>query len=198
MNPKTKVFVNGKQIKWRNQYGSMSKWQIFKWNVKNFLRKVLRWTTIAGFTAGTVYIIFMAGGLLNPVMSYAVQEKIVSSDTLTGKIKELQASVVATVKSCESAGMKESDGIIILDTNNKMSIGMLQFQKLTVIYFYKNIYGKDITPKEAVQIALDEDMATQLASDIIFDTDKGLSNWLNCANKNNLAPKVAVIKELMK
>jgi hypothetical protein len=191
-----KVFYMGKPL--HQVYPHATKWQVLKWKVQEFLKKLIRIITWTGLTATIVYLIFMAGATFNPIVSYAVQEKIVQSDSLMKKIKFLQDEVVATIKSCESAGLKESDGIIILDSNNKMSIGMLQFQKLTVIHYYKNIYGKDITAKEAVEIALDEQLSTELATAIIFSTDKGLSNWLNCANKNNLAPKVAVIKELMK
>lgn len=47
-------------------------------------------------------------------------------------------------------------------------------------------------------VVFDTTAARALATEVIFDTDRGLSNWLNCANKLNLAPEVAVIKNLSK
>ena len=66
----------------------------------------------------------------------------------------------------------------------------------TIIHYYKTLYSKDITKKEAVLIALDNEKAEQLASDIIFETEKGYRNWLNCSNKHGLAERVKFIKGL--
>jgi hypothetical protein len=46
--------------------------------------------------------------------------------------------VVAEILSCESAGYKESDGLIIMDTNKKLSVGLMQWQ-VASIQFYKEM-----------------------------------------------------------
>jgi len=83
------------------------------------------------------------------------------------------------LESCESAGFSEEDAPIIFDSNNKASIGVFQFQKATIIHYFKTLYKEDITPKEAVMIALDEKKSRQLAEDIVFSS--GLSDWKTCA-----------------
>jgi hypothetical protein len=64
-----------------------------------------------------------------------------------------------------------------------------------VQHYEKKLYGTDISPKQAVIIALDDSQTAQLASDIIFKAD-GLSNWLNCATKLGLAADVKAIKHI--
>lgn len=56
----------------------------------------------------------------------------------------------------------------ILDTNNKYSLGKFHFQASTVKDMYKRYYRKNITITEAVEIAQNDDKATQLAHDAIF------------------------------
>jgi len=109
-----------------------------------------------------------------------------------------KADVVARLAACESAGHSEDDGIIIFDTNNRASIGRLQFQKATVIHYMKRLYGQDITAKEAVLIALDTEKAKALATDIIFTTDNDATDWLNCSNKLGLGADIKAIKKLAK
>lgn len=50
----------------------------------------------------------------------------------------------------------------------------------------------------STDIALDAAQVRALASEVIFETDKGLSNWLNCANKLQLSPEAALIEKLDK
>lgn len=142
--------------------------------------------------------IYYLGGKLNSKIEYRQVEKEVILDNLTDKINQLKGELVSTLQKCESAGYSEDDGILIYDTNKQVSIGTYQFQKKTVIYYYKTLYGKDITGKEAVLIALDDEKANQLASDVIFKTDNGLSNWYNCTKKYGLQGRLSIIKELEK
>jgi hypothetical protein len=128
--------------------------------------------------------------------TYAVQERVV--DTLSIKVDELKSDMLDTLQACERSKYTEDDGIIIFDSNNKASIGTFQFQKATVIHYYKTLYGKDITGKEAVLIALDDNKARELAHDIIFSSKNGLSNWYNCTQKHGLEGQLAVINKLIK
>jgi hypothetical protein len=139
---------------------------------------------------------FVLGGMIfgTSSVTYATQE--VPIDTTPQKIDALKADLVSRLMACESAGHTEGDGIIIFDSNAKASIGRAQFQKATIVYYEKQLYDRDVSGKEAVEIALDDAQAAQLAQDIIFKTDDGLHNWVNCGNKLQLAPEVAVIEKL--
>lgn len=131
-------------------------------------------------------------------------EREVIVDNLSEKINELKGSLVSDIQKCESAGYNEDYGLIVFDghkTNKNVeipSIGTYQFKKSTVIYYYDTLYQKDITGKEAILIALDDQKAGQLASDIIFKTDNGLSNWLTCSNKINGKGRLEIIRQLEK
>ena len=56
----------------------------------------------------------------------------------------------------------------VLDSNNKYSLGLYHFQANTVKDMYKRYYKKTITIDQAVKIAEDDKLATQLAHDAIF------------------------------
>lgn len=56
----------------------------------------------------------------------------------------------------------------ILDTNGRYSLGLYHFQAKTVQDLYRRYYGKKITIQEAVAIAQDDKLSTQLAHDAIF------------------------------
>ena len=83
------------------------------------------------------------------------------------------------------------------DTNNKASIGKLQFQAETVVNYTKLIERRTIDRKEAIQIALDGERAASLAKRIIFEKD-GLGNWHLCSKQLRLAPEVKFIRSMMK
>lgn len=164
--------------------------------------KFLRWTgngVKIAFVLGLVYGAFQIGAkTTEPRTVYAEKKVEIVNDSLQAKIADLKQGVLVDLRGCETKGFKESDGVIILDTNNKMSIGPYQFQKDTVVYYEKSLYNKVVTPKDSVEIALDQDQAGALASDVIFNTDKGLTNWINCSNSLNLVNRVAFIKDLEK
>lgn len=112
------------------------------------------------------------------------------------KIAALKQDLLARLKKCETMGKTSDDAPIILDTNNEMSIGELMFQIKTVQYYYKKLYAKEITRKEAVLVALDHDKAFALAHDIVFTDGKGIGNWHNCDKKNGFSSEIAIIKKL--
>jgi hypothetical protein len=122
--------------------------------------------------------------------------EIVFADTFTDKIETAKNDVIDRLAQCESGGHKADDGILVFDTNNKASIGELQFQKDTVRHYVKKLYGKDITGREAVIWALDTEKARQLAKDIIFTTENGVgADWVNCDRWHGLSARVELIKE---
>lgn len=64
----------------------------------------------------------------------------------------------------------------VLDTNNRYSLGLYHFQGKTVQDLYRRYYGKKITITEAVEIALNDELSTQLAHDAIF-VKKEYKHW---------------------
>lgn len=187
---KIKVFFMGRRL--CDIYPHATKFQVFKYRVRNFFRKATIFAMFCALIAGS----YKLGGFVSPRTILA--ENQVQVDSLPAKLESLKMGLVDSLAKCESAGLTEDDGIIIFDTNNKASIGPLQFQKKTVIYYEKSLYSKDITAKQAVEIALDKDESYALAKDIIFTTDSGLKNWINCGNKLGLRAQVDIINKLSK
>ena len=194
-NKKVKLYING--IRKKDIYQYMTKWQIFLHRVKTFFKVLVGGIILVAMLVG----IFELGAFLKPNVVY--KDKEVVLDNLVVKVNELKGQLVSEIQKCESAGYDENDGIITFDGNkNKKveipSIGTYQWKKSSIIYYYDTLYQKDITGKEAVLIALDDEKAGQLASDVIFRTDNGLSNWLNCSRKMGSVQKLQVINSLLK
>jgi hypothetical protein len=121
----------------------------------------------------------------------------IRDDTAPQTIEGLKDSVVERLVQCETKGQPDANNVVVIDTNNKASIGKLQFQAETVVNYTKLIEGRAIDKKEAIQIALDGGRAAMLAKRIIFEKD-GLGNWHLCSRELRLAPEVKLIQSLMK
>lgn len=97
-----------------------------------------------------------------------------------------EADILHKLSLLESSGGKFRK---ILDTNNKYSMGLYHFQAGTVQDMYKRYYGKKISIEEAVRIANDDTLATQLAKCAIFQKSEKY-HWKNSFIKlNNLGIK---------
>lgn len=70
----------------------------------------------------------------------------------------------------------------ILDCNNKYSLGLYHFQATTVQDMYWRYYKQHITIEQAVEIAQDDEKATELARVAIFIKNEKY-HWLNSMNK---------------
>ena len=106
----------GKQIH-PNQY---TKWQVIKWKIREFLKKVLRFITLTGLTAGILYATFMAGAYFKPVISYAVQEKIIEV--------ERTAPVMERIAKCESGNKHYENGQVLVRGNKNKSVDVGRYQ----------------------------------------------------------------------
>lgn len=189
-----KVFLDGARLK--DVYPYATKWEVRKYKCMKFIRELFKKLFIALMIGLGSVILFL----------YFYPNRVivtkVTTDTLTPKVEEIKKEAIDKLKDCESSGYSEDDGIIIFDphaTNKKVeapSLGQFQFKKATVIHYYKTLYNKVITGKEAVIIALDTDKAEKLATDIIFTTDKGYTNWINCSNKIGLKITVDMVNKL--
>jgi hypothetical protein len=148
-------------------------------------------------------IAYLGGAILSSKTEYKIQEKEVILDNLTEKINELKGKLVSDLKSCESGGYVESDGLVTFDPHpTKKSVqiasfGLYQFKVSTVQYYYNKFYGKQVNGLEAINIALSEEKSSELASEVIF-RDGALGNWFNCSKKLGLQQKLDIIKELEK
>jgi len=195
-NKKVRLYYMGRRQK--DIHLNLTRWEKFKLDVIYFSKVTL---TVAVVVA-MMCAFYLAGTRNSNKVEYKTQEVMI--DNLTPKIKSLRGAVLSQIKACESGNLGEDDGIIKYDPNpnNKKveiaSIGTYQFKKSTVIYYYKILYGQEITGKEAVLIALDDDRAGELVEKIIFETDKGLDNWLNCARKVGAYEQLKIIKQLEK
>lgn len=78
------------------------------------------------------------------------------------------------------------------------SWGVMQFKLTTVMHYHEVLYGEKITQKQALIIALDDDQARALASDIIFKVEGGVWNW-SAAYKDEsfYAYQIPFIRSLM-
>jgi hypothetical protein len=181
-----KIYYNGKL---RTKQGKFS-------SVRSFFRKLWLYTkiTIGACVAGAALV--GIGFIMAASNKVEAQNTII--DKTPEKVAQLKKEVVQAISSCEVPNYKAGAAPIILDTNNKMSIGPMMFQVATVQHYEKLLYGKDVTALEATEIALNEQEAKALAEKIMFEDAKGVKNWWNRMNKTQVAPKIEVIKELEK
>ena len=195
------MYHNGKRLK--DIYPGYSWFQVLMYRVKI----VTRISAILGLMFVLSWIGYNIYTNPQPPIYKAQAEEIVVNK-LDKKIADMKEEVVLTIKICESQGYDENDALIKYDplvSNPKKtaqkdiaSIGTFQFKQTTVIDYYKRIYGKDITMKEAALIALEDEKAHELTSDILFKTENGWRNWENCGIKHGLKSKILLIKELEK
>lgn len=184
-----KLIVNGKRM--RDVYPHATRWQVFKYRLFKFIRSILKWSIIIGIIVLGVRYFF-------PKVMVQVIEREVITDTLQSKIETLKGGIIADIKLGESLGKPESAGLIVYDTNKEMSIGSYQWQIKSVQYYYKKLYKKDITRKEAILIALDDDEAGKLTYDVVFGEKEGWRNWYNTSKKYNIPARLALLEQLTK
>ena len=120
-----------------------------------------------------------------------------SAEQFEAKIEKLKDEVIAELEKCESGGLKDEDGIVVLDSNNKGSYGVMQWQKSSVIHYYQKMTGEVMNGRDAIVYALTADKARELAKWVVFETASGVEkDWYNCSKKYSLQSKVDLIKEL--
>lgn len=191
MNRDTKIYYQGRKIYPRDSKGQFSS---LKTKIAVFFRRTAILAVIATIGYATLYGAYIAGSHLNPLIVEA--EKIVdtSTDMYSAKIDGLKNAVADKLMQCESGG---KEGLIVFDTNKKASIGAFQFQVSTVQHYYKSLYGKVLSDKEAVLIALDTVQARSLAIDVMFNTkNKAGKDWYNCERKLGLDSQIAIINSI--
>jgi hypothetical protein len=192
---KTRIYVGERLAgKFTCDGKKMTRWEAFKFKTSQYVTRGMYVLTAISIIGWSIYL----GSSAVPQKVWADRLVIsdVSTDMFNSRIEKLKMNVVNEIKSCESGGRKEADGLIINDTNNKASIGVMQFQVSTVIHYSKTLHNTVLTPKEAILLALDEDKATQLARDVMFTSKNKANDWLNCATKFDSNRKIDLIKQL--
>lgn len=162
---------------------------------KYVMSKGIKVAVICTFLSGATVGIFTAGKASTTATFVQAEDK--SGEMYQEKVEALKDAVMAKLSQCESAGHKESDGLIIMDTNNKLSIGQYQWQVSSVQHYYKLMTGKDISKKDAIILALNETEARKLAKYVAFETKNKIGkDWVNCNSKHNLDVQVDMIKSM--
>jgi len=168
-----------------------TKWEVFKYKTTRLIKRLL----VASFILGAIVGAFKIGRTTTTPIFVQAEDK--SSEMYQEKIEGLKDAVMSKLSQCEGGGYKESDGIIIMDTNNKLSIGQFQWQVSSVQHYYKLMTGKDISKKDAVILALNETEARKLAKYVAFETKNKIGkDWVNCNKKHNLDIQVDMIKSM--
>ena len=184
-----KIFYMGKRI--RDSEGRFSS---FKKNIIKFLRWTLK-IGIASFIGTALAVgLVVYNQMQNPIVVQAVKE--VPVDNLSVRIEELKEVLLDKLEKCEAGGFSEADAPIVFDSNNQASLGMFQFQKRTVVHYFKVLYGEEITQKQAVEIAIDSAKSRKLAKEIIFNSKSELKDWTLCTKKLALDKELQFIKSL--
>lgn len=171
----------------------------FAGNILTQTKRALRWTlkiSITSIIGALIVVAFSQYHIANADKEMVTVEVEKVVDTGIVKVQNVKNEIIYQLKQCESGTKKESDALIVFDTNKKPSLGLWQFQVGTVQYYYKTLYGKDITSKEAVSIALDETLARELVADIMFKTNNAPQEWFNCSKKLDLKLKIDLLKKL--
>jgi hypothetical protein len=157
-------------------------------------------TSKFAFYAATLTAIIMAiafgSAALSTTTVTAVTPEVI--DLTPAKIQALKDDLVTRLEhECESKGTTSDETPNVFDVNGQGSYGLWRWQILSVVSYYKKLYGQDITNKQAILIALDDEKARALTTDVIFKA-AGIENWHNCNVKLGLRAQVDAIKFLEK
>lgn len=122
---KIKVFYGEERL--RDIYPHATKWEVFKWKVRKFFRRVLQVVTVGGVAGGLIYAAFIAGAYFNPKVTYATVDKMVEVEGVP--------VVLQRIAGCESQGKAKSEGshlakngqvVVHANTNGTVDAGIFQ------------------------------------------------------------------------
>jgi hypothetical protein len=99
--------------------------------------------------------------------------------------------ILRELATCESGGHGESDRPIY--GGRGMFVGRFQFMPQTVVAYVKERDGRQLSFREATELAHDYDRAKELAKYMIFEQGR-INDWPACSRKLGLAQQVADIK----
>lgn len=195
-NKPVKVWWNGKRL--RDMYPHATAWQVLKWRIKKLFRKIFILAALGIAGAITVLAIREA----YPKIEYKAQITEVMIDNLTPKIDQLKGELLKDMWDNERAGHDEDDALISWDPNPNhksveiASVGTCQWKIPTMQESYLKHYGKQLTRKEAILVALDDNKCKELMATVIFTEENGWQKWYNSGVKYNAKSRLAIIKQL--
>lgn len=100
-----KLFYMGERLK--DIYPHATKWEVMKYKARMAFKRLVRFS-VAG---GLLYGAFIAGGMLNPITSYATIEKLVPVETVS--------PVLERIAKCESdSNHFDKNGQVLVRGNN--------------------------------------------------------------------------------
>lgn len=191
----------------RDSIGQYRSPTLSKW--KRFVIKLFFALIIFSALIGAIRLYIVSHPVIRTVTNTITVDT--STTTYAAKIDSLEKSLVESIRKCESAGHKESDGLVTFDPTDaqfanrtkstivnkgEMSFGTLQFKVSTVQFYYKSLYKQSITGKEAILIALDDTLSGSLAQDILFKSSNLANDWSNCANRLSINDQIVAIKKI--
>lgn len=104
----------------RNIYPHATKFQVIKWKVSQFLKKLLRIITKLGLTAGILYATFLSGSYFNPQTVTAYQDKLIESTDFP---------IMDKIAKCESiTGQLAKNGQVQVHANNNGTVDAGAYQ----------------------------------------------------------------------
>ncbi len=118
-----KVFYNGEPL--RNIYPHATKFQVFKYRLRKFLRQFVMYSLTTVFAFGILYGTFRAGSSFAPTVTYADHEVI----------KEVESSspVMNRIAQCESGSShlgKSGQITVKVNTNGTYDLGKFQINSI--------------------------------------------------------------------
>lgn len=150
------------------------------------------------------------------VIAEVLESTLGKTVTLEDKIELLKTEVRDKIMKGESAGIVTDEGELfptfdpysaILEKcariGGKMdldclSFGPLQFKLSTIILYEKQLNGLDITEMEALVIAHDVELASQLFDEIVYNVEGGIWNWSVAQHdKNYYNTVIPIIRKLI-
>ena len=162
---------------------------------------VLSLITIVGIGIVIFYQVNSLQKVIEPKTKTIPVEEVVEVEykNIQEKIDGLKQDILTRLAQCEIGGVKEPNSAMILDSNNKMSIGRYMWQRESVVCYAKRLYGIDITRTEAILIAIDQHPTIDLDEftlDVMFKIKNGADAWFNCTNKHGFRSEIKIIKKL--
>lgn len=97
-------------------YPHATKWEMMKYKARMTFKRLVR-LSVAG---GLLYGAFIAGGMLNPITSYATIEKLVPVETVS--------PVLERIAKCESGNTHYKNGQVIFNSNKNGSVDIGKYQ----------------------------------------------------------------------
>lgn len=125
----------GKRLK--DLYPHATKWEMFKYKVRKFFRKLFIWS----FVIGSIIVVYKVGGIMNPATIYTKAEVI--------KEVEVSAPIMERIAFCESGGKHwDKNGQVLMRSNSNRSVDIGKFQINTVWFTKATELGLDLTKEK--------------------------------------------------